>query len=127
MSAQIEHANITVKNPDDTAAWMLLIFGWHVRWQGDAIAGGRSVHVGTQDQYIALYTQKEGLKSAPSSYTTIGGLNHIGVVVDDLDAAEAAVKAQGFETKYHADYEPGRRFYFHDNDGIEYELVEYGE
>ncbi|SFS64256.1 Catechol 2,3-dioxygenase [Sulfitobacter marinus] len=126
MSAQLEHANITVKNPDDTAAWMLMVFGWQVRWQGDAIAGGRSVHIGTQDQYIALYTPKEGLKSAPNSHTTVGSLNHIGVVVDDLDAAEAAVKAQGFETTNHADYEPGRRFYFHDNDGVEYELVEYG-
>jgi catechol 2,3-dioxygenase-like lactoylglutathione lyase family enzyme len=126
MSAQLEHANITVTNPEDTAAWMVKIFGWHIRWQGDAIAGGRTVHVGTQNDYIALYTPKDGPETAPSSYTTVGGLNHIGIVVDDLDAAEAAIKSHGFETKNHADYEPGRRFYFHDDDGVEYELVQYG-
>ncbi len=126
MSAQLEHANITVTNPEATAAWMVKIFDWHIRWQGDAIAGGRTVHVGTQNDYIALYTPKNGLETAPSSYTTVGGLNHIGIVVDDLDAAEAAIKSHGFETKNHADYEPGRRFYFHDHDGVEYELVQYG-
>ena len=36
-----------------------------------------------------------------------------------------AVLAQGFTTGNHADYEPGRRFYFHDADGIEYEVVQY--
>ncbi|NOR32479.1 MAG: VOC family protein [Sulfitobacter sp.] len=126
MSAQLEHANITVTDPEATSAWMVKIFGWHIRWQGDAIAGGRTVHVGTQNDYIALYTPKDGLETAPSSYTTVGGLNHIGIVVDDLDAAEAAIKSHGFETKNHADYEPGRRFYFHDDDGVEYELVQYG-
>ncbi|HBR42432.1 MAG TPA: glyoxalase, partial [Sulfitobacter pontiacus] len=27
----------------------------------------------------------------------------------------------------HADYEPGRRFYFRDHDGVEYELVQYDD
>ena len=55
----------------------------------------------------------------------MGGLNHIAVTVDDLDQTEAAIKAHGFETGNHGDYEPGRRFYFHDGDGIEYEVVKY--
>ena len=38
---------------------------------------------------------------------------------------ETAIKAHGFETGNHGDYEPGRRFYFHDADGIEYEVVQY--
>ena len=45
--------------------------------------------------------------------------------VDDLDAAEAVVKAAGLEPFNHADYEPGRRFYFFDWDGIEFEMVSY--
>lgn len=55
----------------------------------------------------------------------VGGLNHVGVVVADLDATEARVKAQGFATHSHADYEPGRRFYFNDDAGIEYEVIQY--
>ena len=47
-------------------------------------------------------------------------------LVDDLDAVEAKVKAMGYEPCNHADYDPGRRFYFDDEDGIEFEVVSYG-
>lgn len=125
MQARLEHANYTVSDPAATAAWMEALFGWRVRWQGDAMAGGRTVHVGNEAQYLALYSPGDGASRAPDSYTHIAGLNHIAVVVDDLDAMETAVRAQGFKTGNHADYEPGRRFYFHDHDGIEYEVVSY--
>lgn len=125
MPATLEHANFTVSDPKATAAWMETLFGWHIRWQGDAMAGGHTVHVGDAERYLALYTPGETLTNPPSSYVAVGGLNHIAVVVDDLDATEAAIKAHGFETGNHADYEPGRRFYFHDADGIEYEVVQY--
>jgi catechol 2,3-dioxygenase-like lactoylglutathione lyase family enzyme len=52
-------------------------------------------------------------------------LNHVGLVVDDLDAAEAVVIAAGLEPFNHADYAPGRRFYVFDWDGIEFEIVSY--
>lgn len=125
MPAQLEHANYTVSDPAKTAAWMEKLFGWHIRWQGDAIAGERTVHVGTDSQYVALYTPGTKIHDGGSSYTSVGGLNHIAVVVDDLDHMETAIKAHGFVTGNHADYEPGRRFYFHDDDGIEYEVVQY--
>lgn len=125
MPAILEHANFTVTDPTATAAWMEKLFGWHIRWQGDAIAGGHTVHVGSDDQYLALYTPGKSMATEGSSYTTVGGLNHIAVTVDDLDATEKAIKDHGFVTGNHADYEPGRRFYFHDTDGIEYEVVQY--
>jgi catechol 2,3-dioxygenase-like lactoylglutathione lyase family enzyme len=62
---------------------------------------------------------------APDRYRTPGGLNHIGVVVEDLDAIEAKVKEAGFHPHNHADYEPGRRFYFDGPDDIEIEVVSY--
>jgi hypothetical protein len=52
-------------------------------------------------------------------------LNHIGVVVEDLNAAEARVIAAGFMPRSHTDYEPGKRFYFDDHDGIEFEVISY--
>ena len=127
MAAVLEHVNLTVPDPDKTAAWMCDLFGWSVRWAGDAIHGGRSVHVGTDDQYLAIYSGEPGRTVAPqhASYNQAGGLNHIGVVVDDLDAAEVKVKALGYEPVNHADYEPGRRFYFRDEHNVEYELVSY--
>ena len=125
MPARLEHANYTVSDPARTAAWMEKLFGWRIRWQGDAMAGGHTIHVGTDDHYLALYSPGTPERAAGSNYTTVAGLNHIAVVVEDIEAAEKAIKAYGFTTGNHADYEPGRRFYFHDEDGIEYEVVQY--
>ena len=101
------------------------LFGWHVRWKGPAIDGGTSLHVGTEAQYLALYQPARPLQPKDDSDTTQGGLNHLAVVVDDIDAAEQAVRAAGFKPTSHADYDPGRRFYFKDQDGIEFEVVSY--
>jgi len=125
MPATLEHANFTVTDPKATAAWMCEVFGWHIRWSGDSIDGGYTVHVGEENSYLALYRPAKPASPKGSSYTTVGGLNHVALVVDDLDACEAAVKKAGFKTGNHGDYEPGRRFYFHDNDKIEFELVQY--
>lgn len=125
MPAMLEHANYTVSDPARTAAWMEKLFGWHIRWQGPAMAGGHTIHVGTAEQYLALYTPGDPTPATQSNYQTVKGLNHIAVVVEDIEAMEAAIKAHGFATGNHGDYEPGRRFYFHDDDGIEYEVVQY--
>ena len=124
--ARLEHVNITVRDPAATAAWLKDVFGWPVRWQGGSIHGGQSWHVGEAADYVALYAPPQPTEPATESYYAHGGLNHVGVVVDDLDAVEARVKAAGFTPHSHADYEPGRRFYFDDSDGIEWEVVSYG-
>jgi catechol 2,3-dioxygenase-like lactoylglutathione lyase family enzyme len=125
MIATLEHVNLTVSDPAKTAAWMQRLFGWHTRWEGPSLDGGRSLHVGSDDQYLALYKPAKATDSKGNSYTTRGGLNHIAVVVTDIDAMEAAVIGEGFKPENHADYEPGKRFYFHDADGIEFEIVQY--
>jgi catechol 2,3-dioxygenase-like lactoylglutathione lyase family enzyme len=127
--AYLEHVNITVADPKKTAAMLSDLFGWHTRWEGTVLNGaGYTVHVGTNDSYVAVYSGTDPAQTVPkadASYQTRGGLNHLGVVVDDLDTVEAKVKALGFAAHSHADYEPGRRFYFHDTDGIEIEVVSY--
>ena len=126
MSAAIlEHTNFSVSDPQKTADILCTLFDWRIRWSGGAIHGGHSIHVGGRDSYLAIYAQAGMRKAAPNDYQTVGAMNHIGVVVDDLDAVEARVVAAGFQTKNHADYEPGRRFYFNDHDGIEFEMVSY--
>ncbi len=121
----LEHVNITVSNPGKTASLLCTLFGWRVRWFGDAKNGGTTYHVGSNDTYLAVYAQDDAVKPGCDSYNTRGGLNHIGVVVDDLDEVETRVRAAGFTPHSHADYEPGLRFYFDDTDGIEYEVVSY--
>ena len=124
--ARLEHANITVKDPKATADELCALFGWRIRWEGPAISGGYSVHVGDEASYLAVYAPA-GESHAPerSSYATLGGLNHIGLVVEDIDAAETRIRAAGYTPHSHADYEPGKRFYFDSRDGIEIEVVSY--
>lgn len=120
----LEHVNVTVADPAITADWLCAVFGWRRRWEGSVSLGGYSIHVGGPDSYLALNKRGDAAQS-PDTYKTIGGLNRIALTVDDLAATEARVTAAGFTTHSHANYEPGRRFYFHDQDNIEYEVVSY--
>lgn len=125
--AMLEHVNVTVSNPEQTAELLCALFGWHVRWQGRSALGGRTVHVGTDDAYIAVYTTDDAVLPGGDNLAGKCGLNHIGVLVEDLDAAEQRVIKAGFKPFNHADYAPGRRFYFNDKDGLEYEIVSYAQ
>ncbi len=87
--------------------------------------GGRTIHVGSDDQYLAVYTNEE-VEAADPKFRKGTPLNHVGVIVDDLDAVEEKVKAAGLEPFGRDDYDPGRRFYFFDWNGIEFEVVSYG-
>jgi len=126
---QLEHVNITVRDPQKTAAMLGELFGWTIRWEGPAMAGGYTVHVGTETGYVAVYKPADPDALIPADDARakgiVGALNHVGITVDDLDAAEGRILAAGFETINHGDYEPGRRFYFYDYDGVEYEVVSY--
>ena len=121
---RIEHVNVTVTDPERTAKLMISLFDWHVRWSGAARDGGHTVHVGADDHYVALYTGRN-VSYTPDDFAKGQPLNHIGVEVDDLADTEARVVAAGLKPFAHDDYVPGRRFYFLDPDGIEYEIVSY--
>ena len=131
----IEHANLTVSDPERSAALLQQLCGWHERWRGPSLMDGWSLHVGNDSSYIALYSghfggqgggQFDGWDRDALRFRKGQPLNHVGLVVDDLAAAEAVVVEAGLEPFGHDDYEPGRRFYFFDWDGIEFELVSYG-
>lgn len=118
---RLEHANISVTDPERSMALLIDLLDWRERWRGASMGDGWTIHVGDEVSYIALYTspqtQGDFAKSLP--------LNHIAFVVDDLDAAEEVVVKHGLVPFSHADYDPGRRFYFFDWDGIEFEMVSY--
>ena len=121
---RIEHVNITVRDADRAARLMGELFGWTVRWQGPALNGGHTVHVGSEQQYLALYTPR-GTALTDEDFAKGRPLNHVGVEVEDIAEVEAKVLAAGLTPFNHGDYDPGRRFYFLDPDGIEYEVVSY--
>ena len=121
---RIEHVNVTVSNPECAAKLMADLFGWRVRWRGPARDGGQTIHVGSKEHYLALYTGRDGAYTA-DDFAKGRPLNHVGIEVDDLDATEARVVAAGLKPFGHDNYDPGRRFYFLDPDGIEFEVVSY--
>jgi catechol 2,3-dioxygenase-like lactoylglutathione lyase family enzyme len=122
--AFIEHVNVSVSDVARTAQMLVDLFGWRIRWRGEAAMGGHTIHVGADKSYVAVYETKD-TNRLPKGYSKSAPLNHIGVQVDDLDATEGKAKALGLKTFGHGDYEPGRRFYFFDRDGIEFEIVSY--
>ena len=73
------------------------MFGWKIRWQGPAINDGLSIHVGNDENYLAIYTPKSAGPNPGRPKNEVGNLNHVGIVVDDLDAVEAKITALGYE------------------------------
>jgi glyoxylase I family protein len=118
---RIEHVNLTVSDIERSAAFFEKLLGWRQRWRGAAMNGGETIHVGEENSYLALYTDRRDHSGQKKGRP----MNHVGLLVDDLDAAEQVVVAHGLEPWGHDDYEPGRRFYFYDWDGIEFEVVSY--
>jgi catechol 2,3-dioxygenase-like lactoylglutathione lyase family enzyme len=101
------------------------LLGLRVRWRGTTMSGTPAAHIGDERSYLAVFEARAGGK-APADYAS-PGLNHMGFVVGDLDAARACAIELGASPGEEQDYEPGRRFYVFDPDGIEVELVEYAE
>lgn len=124
-TAFLEHVNLTVSDPEHTAAWLCKIFDWKIRWRGPSMDDGFTVHVGTDTQYLALYSQGKPPETLKPRYKNGESLNHICLLVDDLADAKTKVEVAGFNIWAEQTYEPGSRFYFFDQDGIEYEIVSY--
>jgi hypothetical protein len=125
MNNFLEHTNLTVRNPSEFANKLCLIFGWKIRWSGDSINDGHTVHVGSDTSYLALYQPPAILNSNALDAAQLNNLNHLGIVVNNLETVEKKVKDLGFEPFDYRDYEFGKRFYFLADDGLEIEVISY--
>ena len=125
--ASIEHVNLSVSDVQRSAAFLQELCGWHVRWEGPAMNNGYTIHVGSETDYLAIYTNDD-IKAALTKrkYRKSEPLNHVAIQVDDLAKARGIVLDAGLEPFSDSDYDPGpRSFYFFDWDGIEFEVVCY--
>jgi catechol 2,3-dioxygenase-like lactoylglutathione lyase family enzyme len=119
----LEHVNLTVSDLDRSVAFYSRLLDLRVRWQGATSDGARAAHVGDDRTYLALFeATKDG--AVAIDYGVVG-LNHFGWVIEDLDTARQHLLDQGLTPHFEPHYEPGRRLYVYDPDGIELELVEY--
>ncbi len=119
MANRLEHANITVRDIDETVRFLKTAFPeFTVRGEG-VQDGNRWLHIGTADTYVALNESTQDRSGE-------GPLNHLGFAVDDADAVTDRLRAAGFEEGFIVpDHRHRRRKYFLDSDGIEWEFVEY--
>lgn len=121
-TATLEHVNISVTDGNRTADLIARLTGWHRRWEGPSLGNGRSIHLGTDDAYVAIHSSP----GVTGGFAKSVPMNHIGISLDDLAAAESIVADAGLIPFNHSDYQPGpRSFYFFDWDGIEWEIVSY--
>ena len=128
MVAYLEHANLTVPDVDAAIAFLEVVEpAFTVRRDERPKGSYRWAHVGDERCYIAL--QEPHPDSAPGDprrpYKDLG-VNHIGWVVEDLDAVVKRLEDAGYRRGLPVAPHPHRkRAYFHDAAGLEWELVEY--
>lgn len=113
----LEHINITCEKASEFAERLCQYFDWNIRWESSNSVSGYTVHVGDETSYLAICEKGDEHE--------ISSLNHIGVVVDDFLEARERITKLGFSIRTPQVYEPGRRFYFDDPNGLEIEVVSY--
>ena len=124
----LEHANITVSDIDQAVDFLKAAFpDFQIRGRGISNTAGNErawLHIGNQKTYLALEEATAG-ESDHKTYRN-PGINHVGFVVDDIEAVIARLSAAGY-TENMRDFSHAyrKRVYFYDKDGNEYEFVEY--
>lgn len=119
----LEHVNLTVSDLQRSIDFYCRLLDLHIRWHAEPTAENQEAHIGDERTYLALFQAPEP-GHADADYDRVG-INHFGLVVDDLDTYRRRLAELQVTPHYEPNYEPGRRLYFYDPDGIEVELVEY--
>lgn len=126
MTIRMEHANLHVRNVDDSVRFLRAAFPeFQIRREG-LNEGRRWMHIGTDDIYIALNEATLESLGTREPYDGQPGINHLGYEVDKVDALRDRLTAAGFMDSTYPNNHPHRkRVYFYDADGNDWEFVEY--
>ena len=126
MAIRMEHANMIVRNIDDTVRFLNAAFpDFKIRREGRDDRK-RWMHIGTDDTYIALNEASAEPAEKWVPYSGKPGINHLGFEVDDVEALRDRLAAAGFEDSTYPNKHPHRkRVYFNDADGNDWEFVQY--
>lgn len=124
----LEHVNVTVKNLDHTAEFLLAAMpSWRIRARSKMDWFGREVdwlHIGTPSSYIALQSGGEG--SGLNWKESQVGVKHIGLVVPSLSAVIERLNAAGYQVDHLGASHPHRKSaYFIEADQLQFEFIEY--
>ena len=121
-----DHAHIISPDPEAAAAFFVDKFGATIKNRGTAPDGTAMVSVDFHGSNIFLKgrAQKPTVQAPPPGSTY--GLEHLGIITDDLDAAVKELKAKGVKfTQDITNFRPGIRISFLlGPDGTLFELLE---
>lgn len=117
----LEHSHLGVASIEATKRFLKLAIRQYAS-RGGAVDPlyGEWLHIGSATNYIAL-TEVKGARP-------IKNLRHIGLVTDDIDALMSRLQAAGIEpsdTSALDEHPHRRRAYCCDDNGLEWEFVEY--
>ena len=92
---RIDHVNMGVRNLDVSAAFYTALFGLEVKEEGNS-PGGRWCIIGSPDRFYLCLFEVPGAERCKA-----GGIhiNHVGLVVDDIDETVNRIRAQAFRSK----------------------------
>ena len=124
---KLEHANVSVRDVESTIRFLQTAFpDFRIRGEGTSPIGARWVHVGNDGAYLALNEATDDAPEPWVPYAGKPGLNHLGFEVDDVAALRDRLRAAGYrDTTVPNDHPARTRVYFNDDDGNDWEFVEY--
>ena len=127
MVFRLEHANLVVRNIDATIRFLRTALpDFKIRFDGPGAGGQRWVHIGTDDNYIALSASAEEPQERWAPYCGRPGVNHLAYEVDDTEIVRKRLSEAGYRDSTVENSHPHRkRVYFLDPDGNDWEFVQY--
>lgn len=125
MTAQLEHANLIVRDIDAMTLFIQTAFpDFDIR--GGGSKGGRWLHIGNENTYLALSEATREPAETWAPYSGKPGVNHLGFVVDDVEQLRERMLAGGYRDSTVSNHHPHRkRVYFNDPEGNDWEFVQY--
>ncbi|ARV07981.1 glyoxalase [Polaribacter sp. SA4-10] len=125
---KIEHVNITVPDIDAAVSFLKIVApDFKIMKDEKPLNDKRWMHIGNNEYYFALQEAHLGANPKKQNQTYINyGCNHIGLVVNNIDAIEKKLIKARYNKGIDTPIEKFRkRIYYYDNAGFEWELVEY--
>ncbi len=120
----LEHANITVNSLQGAIKFFQTAFP-HFKIRGSGKNLREWVHLGDDNTYVALNQAKQNGLKTNKNYDKIG-INHIGFVVQNVEEIANNLLSKGYKRDFPIEVEQFRiRDYFSDDDGNQYEFVQY--
>ncbi len=110
MTIRLDHANLQVRDIDETVRFLQTAFPeFRIRGEGQNLQGWRWVHVGNDETYVNLSHAPEDPTNERAPYSATPGLNHLGFEVDDVEGVRARLQDAGYTDSTVPNAHPQRR------------------